>query len=65
MKDLQFNRSYHWGGTEIKVWHGKVEGVSVYFLDPQNGLAFLQISFKVFYTIHSSSLNGMKKLLHA
>nr|VDC65487.1 unnamed protein product [Brassica rapa] len=38
VKDLQFNRSYHWGGTEIKVWHGKVEGVSVYFLDPQNGL---------------------------
>ncbi|KAF8090704.1 hypothetical protein N665_0469s0039 [Sinapis alba] len=38
VKELQFNRSYHWGGTEIKVWHGKVEGVSVYFLDPQNGL---------------------------
>lgn len=38
VKDLQFNRSYHWGETEIKVWHGKVEGVSVYFLDPQNGL---------------------------
>ncbi|CAN7040398.1 unnamed protein product [Brassica oleracea var. botrytis] len=38
VKDLQFNRSYHWGGTEIKVWHGKVEGVSVYFLDPQNRL---------------------------
>ncbi|KAG2267955.1 hypothetical protein Bca52824_062510 [Brassica carinata] len=38
VKDLQFDRSYHWGGTEIKVWHGKVEGVSVYFLDPQNGL---------------------------
>ncbi|CAH2038226.1 unnamed protein product [Thlaspi arvense] len=38
VKDLQFNRSYHWGGTEIKVWHGKVEGISVYFLDPQNGL---------------------------
>ncbi|KAF8051889.1 hypothetical protein N665_1657s0009 [Sinapis alba] len=38
VKDLQFNRSYNWGETEIKVWHGKVEGVSVYFLDPQNGL---------------------------
>ncbi|KFK43443.1 hypothetical protein AALP_AA1G125900 [Arabis alpina] len=38
VKDLVFNRSYHWGGTEIKVWHGKVEGLSVYFLDPQNGL---------------------------
>ncbi|XP_010533814.1 PREDICTED: starch synthase 3, chloroplastic/amyloplastic [Tarenaya hassleriana] len=38
VKDLEFNRSYHWGGVEIKVWHGKVEGLSVYFLEPQNGL---------------------------
>ncbi|OWM86336.1 hypothetical protein CDL15_Pgr010678 [Punica granatum] len=38
VKDFQFNRSYSWGGTEIKVWHGKVEGLSVYFLEPQNGL---------------------------
>ncbi|KAK3188383.1 hypothetical protein Dsin_027944 [Dipteronia sinensis] len=37
VKDFQYNRSYHWGGTEIKVWFGKVEGLSVYFLDPQNG----------------------------
>ncbi|KAF8031437.1 hypothetical protein BT93_D0599 [Corymbia citriodora subsp. variegata] len=37
VKDFQFHRSYGWGGTEIKVWHGKVEGVSVYFLEPQNG----------------------------
>ncbi|XP_062088414.1 starch synthase 3, chloroplastic/amyloplastic isoform X2 [Humulus lupulus] len=38
VKDFQFNKSYHWGGTEIKVWFGKVEGLSVYFLEPQNGL---------------------------
>ncbi|KAI6704051.1 hypothetical protein NL676_013187 [Syzygium grande] len=37
VKDFQFRRSYSWGETEIKVWHGKVEGVSVYFLEPQNG----------------------------
>ncbi|KAJ4981622.1 hypothetical protein NE237_032459 [Protea cynaroides] len=38
VKDFQFSRSYHWGGTEIKVWFGEVEGLSVYFLEPQNGL---------------------------
>eukprot|EP00268_Persea_americana_P031536 TRINITY_DN3074_c0_g1_i1.p1 TRINITY_DN3074_c0_g1~~TRINITY_DN3074_c0_g1_i1.p1 ORF type:complete len:1376 (-),score=335.20 TRINITY_DN3074_c0_g1_i1:219-4346(-) len=38
VKDFQFNRSYSWGGTEIKVWYGKVEGLSVYFLEPQNGM---------------------------
>ncbi|KAI3440149.1 uncharacterized protein J3R85_003759 [Psidium guajava] len=37
VKDFQFHRSCPWGGTEIKVWHGKVEGLSVYFLEPQNG----------------------------
>ncbi|KAL0442939.1 UNVERIFIED_CONTAM: Soluble starch synthase 3, chloroplastic/amyloplastic [Sesamum latifolium] len=38
VKDFQFHKSYSWGGTEIKVWSGKVEGLSVYFLEPQNGL---------------------------
>ena len=37
VKDFQYNRSYSWGGAEIKVWFGKVEGLSVYFLEPQNG----------------------------
>ncbi|GFP91981.1 soluble starch synthase 3 chloroplastic/amyloplastic [Phtheirospermum japonicum] len=37
VKDLQYHKSYSWGGTEIKVWIGKVEGLSVYFLEPQNG----------------------------
>ncbi|KAK4764746.1 hypothetical protein SAY86_025836 [Trapa natans] len=37
VKDFQFNRSFSWGGTEVKVWHGKVEGLSVYFLEPHNG----------------------------
>ncbi|KAG5011257.1 hypothetical protein JHK87_019772 [Glycine soja] len=36
VKDFQYHRNYFWGGTEIKVWHGKVEGLSVYFLEPQN-----------------------------
>lgn len=38
VKDLQFHKSYFWDGTEVKVWSGKVEGLSVYFLEPQNGL---------------------------
>ncbi|CAK7351255.1 unnamed protein product [Dovyalis caffra] len=38
VKDLHCQRSYSWGGTEIKVWFGKVEGLSVYFLEPQNGM---------------------------
>ncbi|XP_028762972.1 starch synthase 3, chloroplastic/amyloplastic [Neltuma alba] len=37
VKDLQYRKNYSWGGTEIKIWHGKVEGLSVYFLEPQNG----------------------------
>ncbi|KAL5972592.1 Soluble starch synthase 3, chloroplastic/amyloplastic [Asimina triloba] len=38
VRDFQFHRSYHWGGTEIKVWYGKVEGLHVYFIEPQNGM---------------------------
>ncbi|KAJ3689831.1 hypothetical protein LUZ61_018995 [Rhynchospora tenuis] len=38
VQDLQFQRSFEWGGTEIKVWLGKVEGLPVYFLEPQNGM---------------------------
>uniref|UniRef100_A0A2P2LB39 starch synthase n=3 Tax=Rhizophora mucronata TaxID=61149 RepID=A0A2P2LB39_RHIMU len=38
VKDLQYQRSYSLNGTEIKVWFGKVEGISVYFLEPQNGM---------------------------
>ncbi|KAJ1427192.1 Starch synthase, catalytic domain [Sesbania bispinosa] len=37
VKDFQCHKNYFWGGTEIKVWHGKVEGLSVFFLEPQNG----------------------------
>ncbi|CAH1439980.1 unnamed protein product [Lactuca virosa] len=37
VKDFGFHMSYSWGGTEIKIWFGKVEGLSVYFLEPQNG----------------------------
>ncbi|XP_061336931.1 starch synthase 3, chloroplastic/amyloplastic-like isoform X2 [Gastrolobium bilobum] len=41
VQDFQNYKNYFWGGTEIKVWHGKVEGLSVYFLEPQNG--FFQV----------------------
>ncbi|XP_027351249.1 soluble starch synthase 3, chloroplastic/amyloplastic-like isoform X2 [Abrus precatorius] len=41
VKDFRCHKNYVWGGTEIKVWHGKVEGLSVYFLEPQNG--FFQV----------------------
>ncbi|KAE8656536.1 Starch synthase 3 [Hibiscus syriacus] len=40
VKDLHYQRSYSWGGTEVKVWFGKVEGLSVYFLEPQNGIVW-------------------------
>lgn len=36
--DFHCTKSYTWGGTEIKVWFGKVEGLSVHFLEPLNGL---------------------------
>lgn len=36
--DLQFRREFSWGGTKIKVWHGNVEGLSVYFIEPDNGM---------------------------
>lgn len=38
VKDFHFRRSFGWGGTEIKVWFGKVEDLSVYFLEPPNGM---------------------------
>ncbi|WOL17782.1 starch synthase 3, chloroplastic/amyloplastic [Canna indica] len=38
VKDLHYRNSFSWNGTEIKVWFGKVEGLSVYFLEPQNGM---------------------------
>ncbi|KAL2339188.1 hypothetical protein Fmac_013634 [Flemingia macrophylla] len=37
VKDFHYHKNYFWNGTEIKVWHGKVEGLSVFFLAPQNG----------------------------
>jgi hypothetical protein len=39
VKDLHYQQSFAWGGTEIKVWFGKVEDLPVYFLEPQNGYA--------------------------
>jgi hypothetical protein len=54
VKDLHYQQSFTWGGTEIKVWFGKVEDLPVYFLEPQNGYAVLhslhyQQSFTFFY----------------
>lgn len=37
VKDLHLYQSFSWGGTEIKVWVGRVEDLTVYFLEPQNG----------------------------
>ncbi|KAF6993850.1 hypothetical protein CFC21_010678 [Triticum aestivum] len=38
VKDLHLYQSFSWGGTEIKVWVGRVEDLTVYFLEPQNGM---------------------------
>ncbi|KAJ3693583.1 hypothetical protein LUZ60_009063 [Juncus effusus] len=38
VRDLHCQKSFQLAGTEIKVWFGKVEGLSVYFLEPQNGM---------------------------
>lgn len=38
VRDLQFRQEFSLGGTQIKVWHGKVEGLSVYFIEPNNGM---------------------------
>ncbi|XP_039063870.1 starch synthase 3, chloroplastic/amyloplastic-like [Hibiscus syriacus] len=40
VKDLHYQKSYFWGDTEIKVWFGEVESLSVYFLEPQNGFVW-------------------------
>ncbi|XP_038894134.1 soluble starch synthase 3, chloroplastic/amyloplastic isoform X2 [Benincasa hispida] len=37
VENFHHRQNYFWGGTEVKVWFGKVEGLSVYFLEPQNG----------------------------
>lgn len=37
VKNLHVHQSFFWGGCEIKVWRGLVEGLCVYFLEPQNG----------------------------
>ncbi|ONM63014.1 dull endosperm1 [Zea mays] len=38
VKNLHIHQSFSWGGSEIKVWRGLVEGLCVYFLEPQNGM---------------------------
>jgi len=38
VKNLHVYRSFSWGGTEIIVWAGLVEDLTVYFLEPQNGM---------------------------
>ncbi|KAF8775060.1 hypothetical protein HU200_005112 [Digitaria exilis] len=37
VKNLHMHQSFSFGGSEIKVWHGLVEDLRVYFLEPQNG----------------------------
>ncbi|CAM0911045.1 unnamed protein product [Alopecurus aequalis] len=38
VKNLHVYQSFSWGGTEIIVWAGLVEDLTVYFLEPQNGM---------------------------
>ncbi|XP_024543721.1 starch synthase 3, chloroplastic/amyloplastic-like [Selaginella moellendorffii] len=37
VEELQEKESFGWGGTTIRVWNGKVEGLNVHFIEPQNG----------------------------
>nr|CAB3482366.1 unnamed protein product [Digitaria exilis] len=41
VKNLHMHQSFSFGGSEIKVWHGLVEDLRVYFLEPQNGYDIL------------------------
>ena len=36
--NIREERGFSWGGTYIKVFVGEVEGLSTYFLEPQNGM---------------------------
>eukprot|EP00249_Psilotum_nudum_P022055 c28356_g1_i1 orf=2-3733(+) len=38
VQDLAERESFFLGGTRIKVWNAKVEGLSVIFLEPENGM---------------------------
>lgn len=38
IQDLQERGDFFLGGTRIKIWNGKVEGLSVHFLEPENGM---------------------------
>ncbi|KAM1139224.1 hypothetical protein FF1_037003 [Malus domestica] len=42
--EFHCNRSFSWGGTEIKVWFGKVEGVSIYFWSLKTD-SFMQVAY--------------------
>ncbi len=49
VKNLHVRQSFSLGGTEIKVWFGLVEDLSVYFLEPQNGYVASHSSHKHSY----------------
>eukprot|EP00252_Welwitschia_mirabilis_P009331 TRINITY_DN21856_c0_g1_i2.p1 TRINITY_DN21856_c0_g1~~TRINITY_DN21856_c0_g1_i2.p1 ORF type:complete len:1127 (+),score=268.55 TRINITY_DN21856_c0_g1_i2:154-3534(+) len=36
--NLEVKMEYSWGGAQIKAWHGSVEGLPVYFIEPNNGM---------------------------
>ncbi|CAM6097771.1 unnamed protein product [Calypogeia fissa] len=38
IQDLHEVSSYKFGGTKVRVWNGKVEGLTVHFLEPENGM---------------------------
>ncbi|GBG67829.1 hypothetical protein CBR_g950 [Chara braunii] len=35
---LQEGKDYNWGGTRVRTWCGEVEGLTVHFLEPENGM---------------------------
>lgn len=37
IQDLQEVQAFHFGGSKVRVWNGKVEGLTVHFLEPENG----------------------------
>ncbi|BBN03016.1 starch synthase [Marchantia polymorpha subsp. ruderalis] len=38
IQDLQEVQAFHFGGSKVRVWNGKVEGLTVHFLEPENGM---------------------------
>lgn len=37
MEELYQDGGFNWGGTFVRVWRGRVEGLNTIFLEPENG----------------------------